>query len=89
MSRGGTIALGGKVLLAAEILGGRQVGIRIEPDTLMFFDLDNRELLRVRPNPLTPATRSPGCAGTAPPDHRPGRRSNRSECNAAPPTRAS
>jgi hypothetical protein len=55
VSRGGTIALGGKVLLAAEILAGRQVGIRIEPDTLMFFDLDNRELLRVRPNPLTPA----------------------------------
>ena len=32
---------------------GRRVGIRIEPDTLMFFDLDTRELLRVRPNPLS------------------------------------
>ena len=40
-------------MLAAEILGGRQVGIRIEADTLMFFDLDTRELLRVRPNPLS------------------------------------
>jgi hypothetical protein len=55
VSRGGTIGLGGKVLLAAEILAGRRVGIRIEADTLMFFDPDSRELLRVRPNPLTPA----------------------------------
>ena len=49
---GGTIAIGGTVLLAAEILAGRRIGIRIEPDTLMLFDLDSRELLRVRPNPL-------------------------------------
>jgi transposase InsO family protein len=53
VSRGGTVCIGGKILLAAEILAGRQVGIRIEPDTLMFFDLQTRELLRVRPNPLT------------------------------------
>jgi transposase InsO family protein len=53
VSRGGTVILGGQVLLAAEILGGRRVGIRIEPDTLMFYDLDSRELLRVRPNPLS------------------------------------
>ena len=43
----------GRQLLAAEILAGRQVGIRIEPAVLMFFDLDTRELLRTRPNPLT------------------------------------
>lgn len=53
VSRGGTVCIGGKILLAAEILAGRQVGIRIEPDTLMFFDLQTRELLRVRPNPLS------------------------------------
>jgi hypothetical protein len=52
VSRGGTIAIGGTVLLAAEILAGRRIGIRIEPGTLMMFDLDSRELLRVRPNPL-------------------------------------
>lgn len=52
VTRGGTVVLGGRALLAAEILAGRQVGIRIERDTLMFFDLDTRELLRVRPNPL-------------------------------------
>jgi hypothetical protein len=40
-------------VLAAEILGGRPVIIRIEPQTLMFLDPDTRELLRVRPNPLT------------------------------------
>src|SRR5829696_3183225 len=34
-------------------LGGRRVGIRIEADTLMFFDLQTRELLRTRPNPLS------------------------------------
>ncbi|WP_442914416.1 IS481 family transposase [Kribbella sp. NBC_00709] len=53
VARGGTVALAGKVLVAAEILGGRRVGIRLEPATLMFYDLDTRELLRVRPNPLT------------------------------------
>ncbi len=53
VSHGGTVVLGGQVLLAAEILGGRRVGIRIESDTLMFYDLDTRELLRVRPNPLS------------------------------------
>lgn len=52
VSRGGTVALGGHVVLAAEILGGRQVGIRVEGQTLMFFDLDTRELLRTRPNPI-------------------------------------
>jgi hypothetical protein len=88
VSRGGTIALGGMVLVAAEILAGRQVGMRIEPDTLMHFDLDNRELLHVRPNPLT-AARSPGLRGNRPAGPPPSRRWNRSECNAAPPTRAS
>jgi hypothetical protein len=42
------------IVLAAEILGGRRVGIRIEPATLMFYDLGSRELLRTRANPLTP-----------------------------------
>jgi len=54
VSRHGTVALAGHVILAAEILGGRQVGIRIEGQTLMFFDLDTRELLRTRPNPIPP-----------------------------------
>jgi len=40
-------------LLAAEILGGRRVGICIDGQTLLFFDPDTRELLRTRPNPLT------------------------------------
>ncbi|GAB2648214.1 IS481 family transposase [Kribbella swartbergensis] len=52
VSRAGTVSLAGHVLLAAEILGGCRVGIRIEPNVLMFYDLDTRELLRVRPNPL-------------------------------------
>jgi transposase InsO family protein len=53
VSRGGLISLGNQQLLAAEILGGRRVTIRIEDTTLMFFDPDTRELLRTRPNPLT------------------------------------
>jgi hypothetical protein len=53
VSRAGTISLGNRVVLAAEILGGRRVSIRIEESTLMFFDPDTRELLRTRPNPLT------------------------------------
>ena len=54
ISRLGLVSLAGRQLLAAEILGGRRVGIRIEPATLMFYDLDTRELLRTRKNPLTP-----------------------------------
>ncbi len=53
VSRGGLISLGNHQLLAAEILGGRRVTIRIDDTTLMFFDPDTRELLRTRPNPLT------------------------------------
>jgi transposase InsO family protein len=54
VNRTGSVSLGQHIVLAAEILGGRRVGIRIEPATLMFYDLDSRELLRIRPNPLTP-----------------------------------
>jgi transposase InsO family protein len=49
----GHISLGGKQLLAAEVLAGRLLGIRIEPATLAYFDPVTRELLRTRPNPLT------------------------------------
>jgi hypothetical protein len=54
VSRTGLVSLGDHRLLAAEILGGRRVSIRIEDTTLMFFDPDSRELLRTRPNPLSP-----------------------------------
>ncbi|MFC3386351.1 IS481 family transposase [Couchioplanes azureus] len=55
VNRAGSVSLGQHLVLAAEILGGRRVGIRIEAATLSFFDLDTRHLLRTRPNPLTPA----------------------------------
>jgi transposase InsO family protein len=54
VNRNGLVSLAGRQLLAAEILGGRPVIVRIEPATLMFLDPDTRELLRVRPNPLSP-----------------------------------
>jgi transposase InsO family protein len=50
----GSVSLAGRLVLAAEILGGRRVGIRIDAATLMFYDPDTGELLRTRPNPLTP-----------------------------------
>jgi transposase InsO family protein len=53
VSNSGIVGLGGRQVLAAEILRGRRVTIRIEPATLLFFDPDTRELLRSRPNPLT------------------------------------
>jgi transposase InsO family protein len=53
VNNSGLVGLGGHQVLAAEILGGRQVGIRIDAETLSFFDPVSRELLRVRPNPLT------------------------------------
>jgi hypothetical protein len=49
----GIVGLAGKQFTAAESLAGRRVGIRIERATLMFYDLQTRELLRTRPNPLT------------------------------------
>ena len=49
----GHISLGGRQLLAAEALAGRLLGIRIEQNTLTYFDPRSRELLRARPNPLT------------------------------------
>jgi len=55
VSRGGLVCLGPHRLLAAEILGGQLAGIRIEENTLMFYDPTTRVLLRTRPNPLTPA----------------------------------
>jgi hypothetical protein len=54
VSRLSLVSLAGHQLLAAEILGGRRVGIRIEPTTLMFYDLASRELLRTRKNAITP-----------------------------------
>ncbi|MFF8100871.1 integrase core domain-containing protein [Streptomyces sp. NPDC016640] len=53
VNNSGLVGLGGHQVLAAEILGGRQVGIRIDDGTLSFFDPASRELLQVRPNPLT------------------------------------
>jgi Integrase core domain len=53
VSRDGAVHLAGRYVLAAEILGGRQVTIRVEESTLMFFDPETRELLRTRPSPLT------------------------------------
>jgi hypothetical protein len=53
IARNGRVNLAGQSVPAAEILAGRHVGIRIEPTILMFFDLDTRELLRTRANPLT------------------------------------
>jgi transposase InsO family protein len=53
VSSAGTVSLAGRQVLAAEILAGRRVAIRIEAATLMFFDPATRELLRTRPNPLT------------------------------------
>ncbi len=73
VSRGGLVSLGPRRLLAAEILGGQLVGIRIEPATLMFFDPGTRVLLRTRPNPLTPAevARLRGARPAGPPPHPP------------------
>ena len=87
VSKDGNIALAGKVVLAAEILGGRRVGIRIEAATLMIYDLDSRELLRTRPN-RSLTSRSAGSAGTGPLARPRGRRSSRSGCSAAPRTPA-
>jgi transposase InsO family protein len=49
----GLISLANKQILVAERLAGMLVCVRIEQQTLLFFDPTTRELLRTRPNPLT------------------------------------
>ena len=46
----GTVCLGQHIVLAAEILAGRRVSIRVDEHTLTFFDPDGRDLLRTRRN---------------------------------------
>jgi transposase InsO family protein len=53
VSKDGQVSLGGRYYIAAEILGGMLISIRIEQNTLMFFDPATRVLLRTRPSPLT------------------------------------
>jgi hypothetical protein len=52
VNRTGSVSLGQHLVLAADILDGRRVSIRIDPTTLAFFDPETRQLLRTRPNPL-------------------------------------
>jgi hypothetical protein len=61
-TRCGKVSPAQHVVLAAEILAGRRVGVLIDPTTLAFFDPQTRQLLRTRPNPLTP---EPTCHPTA------------------------
>jgi transposase InsO family protein len=69
VSNAGIVSLAGRQVLAAEILRGRRVTIRIQTSTLLFFDPATRELLRARPNPLTPdqARRLQGARPAGPP----------------------
>jgi hypothetical protein len=87
VNRTGSVSLGRHIVLAAEILGGRRVGVRIEPATLMFYDLDARELLRTRTNPLTPdeVKRLRGVRPAGPP---PRPSAERSGCSGGCPTPA-
>ena len=69
VSNAGLISLGGKQILVAERLGGIPVAVRIEEQTLLFFDITTRELLRTRPNPITreQALRLRGVRSAGPP----------------------
>jgi len=82
VSRSGLISLGTHRVLAAEILAGQLVGIRIEAATLMFFDPATRVLLRTRPSPLIPQ-QAAGCAAPDPRDRRRTRPPSRSGFSAA------
>ena len=84
VSRAGTVTIGGTVILAAEILAGRQVGIRIEGKPLLFFDLASRELLRTRPIRSRRA-RPAICAACARWAHHRALRPSRSPCSAECP----
>ena len=52
MGKNGTVSLGSQVVLAAEILAGRRVGVHVEEGRpLLFFDL---RLARVAAQPSEP-----------------------------------
>jgi hypothetical protein len=51
----GWVSLGNHIVKVNELRAGTRVGIRVDETTLSVFDLDTRELIRVGPNPLTPA----------------------------------
>jgi hypothetical protein len=96
VNKGGIVSLAGRQVPAAEILGGRPVIVRIEPQTLMFLDPQTRELLRVRPNPLTPQQplRLQGARPAGPPPrpgtepgHGPAPRQHHGRDHRLPPTR--
>jgi hypothetical protein len=53
VSTGGTVSLLGRPVLAAEILAGQRVTVRIDDTTLTYFDAETRQLLRTRPSPFT------------------------------------
>ena len=74
----------GTDLLAAEILAGRQVGIRIEATLLLFYDLTPANCCAPEPT-RSPPSRSRNCAASARPGHHPGPRPSRSECSGGPP----
>jgi transposase InsO family protein len=69
VSTAGTVSLLGRPVLAAEILAGRRVTVRIDSTALVFFDPDTRQLLRTRPSPLTyaQAARLRGARPAGPP----------------------
>jgi transposase InsO family protein len=69
VSTAGTISLLGRPVLAAEILAGQRVTVRIDGTALAFFDPHTRELLRTRPSPFTyaQATRLRGARPAGPP----------------------
>jgi hypothetical protein len=53
VSTAGTVSLAGRPVLAAEILAGRRVTVRVDGTALAFVDPETRELLRTRPSPFT------------------------------------
>jgi len=69
VSTAGTVSLAGLPVLAAEILAGRRVTVRIDGTALAFFDPDTRQLLRTRPSHLTydQAARLRGARPAGPP----------------------
>jgi hypothetical protein len=56
----GSVSLAGRQVLAAEILGGRRVGIRVEAATLMFYDPPPGSCSAPDPT-RPPPRRSSGC----------------------------
>jgi hypothetical protein len=85
VSNAGLISLAGKQILVPERLGGIRIGVRIEEQTLLFFDINTPASCCAPARTRSPVNRSCGCLVCTRPGPHPDPAKNRSASSGAPP----